>query len=203
VLAERALLAENARVAERLALSRELHDVLGHHLAALSQHLELAQRRSDGEAAVAAARAGELVRRLLARLRRTVSALRRPASLDLGLALRTLAQAAPDLQTDVVVAGELQLAPVRGAVLFRCACEGVAAALRAGGRQRVRLELRIEAGGHILSVEIAPARTPGPSEEALRGLRTLLAPLGGALEASALPGGFRLQAVLPAPGAAR
>src|SRR5690606_21991506 len=39
--ATRALLAESARVNERTRISRELHDLLGHHLTALSLNLEV------------------------------------------------------------------------------------------------------------------------------------------------------------------
>jgi len=40
--ATRALLAESSRMSERLRISRELHDLLGHHLTALSLNLEVA-----------------------------------------------------------------------------------------------------------------------------------------------------------------
>lgn len=40
--ATRALLAESARINERTRISRELHDLLGHHLTALSLNLEVA-----------------------------------------------------------------------------------------------------------------------------------------------------------------
>ena len=80
VRAAREMLAESARVVERLHASRELHDVLGHHLAALSQQLELARRHSEGDAAPPIARARSLVLRLLQRLRSAVSTLRYPST---------------------------------------------------------------------------------------------------------------------------
>ena len=48
--ATQALLAEDSRVAERLRISRDLHDMLGHHLTALSLQLEVASRLASGPA---------------------------------------------------------------------------------------------------------------------------------------------------------
>ena len=48
--ATRALLADSARVNERTRISRELHDLLGHHLTALSLNLEVAGHLSEGRA---------------------------------------------------------------------------------------------------------------------------------------------------------
>jgi signal transduction histidine kinase len=49
--ATRGLLAEHSRAAERLRISRDLHDTLGHHLTGLSIQLDVAARRSEGPAA--------------------------------------------------------------------------------------------------------------------------------------------------------
>ena len=46
--ATRALLAESTRLTERMRISRELHDLLGHHLTALSLNLEVATHLSEG-----------------------------------------------------------------------------------------------------------------------------------------------------------
>src|SRR5262249_46348989 len=42
------LLAEGVRKAERLRIARDLHDAMGHHLMALSLHLEVAARSVTG-----------------------------------------------------------------------------------------------------------------------------------------------------------
>jgi signal transduction histidine kinase len=51
--ATRELLSGSAQMAERLRIARDLHDVLGHHLAALSVNLDLAARRASGATAEA------------------------------------------------------------------------------------------------------------------------------------------------------
>jgi len=48
--ATRTLLAESSRLAERMRISRELHDLIGHHLTALSLNLEVASHLVQGQA---------------------------------------------------------------------------------------------------------------------------------------------------------
>lgn len=45
-----ALLAESSRLSERLRIARELHDLIGYHLTALSLNLEVASHLTDGKA---------------------------------------------------------------------------------------------------------------------------------------------------------
>lgn len=49
--AAQTLLAETSRAEERLRISRDLHDTLGHHLTALSLQLDVASRVSEGRGA--------------------------------------------------------------------------------------------------------------------------------------------------------
>jgi signal transduction histidine kinase len=197
VRASRELLSESARIAERLRVSREVHDSIGHQLAALSQHLDLARRRSDGVAMEAVARALELVRRLLERLRSAVSTMRRPSTLELGRALRTLAEASSDVETELLVPDDVRLAPTRSEVLFDCACEAVGSAVLAGGHPKVTLELQRLDRRHVLTVRVAPPEALRLREDALRLLRERLRPLGGVLDAGPWNDAFRLQVDLP------
>ena len=48
--ATQALLEENTRIAERVRIARELHDLVGHHLTALTLNLEVATHLVDGKA---------------------------------------------------------------------------------------------------------------------------------------------------------
>jgi signal transduction histidine kinase len=197
VRASRELLAENARVAERLRVSREVHDVLGHHLAALTQHLELARRRSEGEAADEVARALEMVRGLLERLRSAVATMRRPATLEVGSALRTLADAAGARGTVVSLPDAVRLPPVRAEVLFDCAREAVGSAVLAGGCPGMSLQVQHRDSGQVLTLSVDSLQSRRPSEEVLRSLRERLGAVGGALRAEARGEAFRMQVELP------
>ena len=49
-MATRAMLVESSRAEERLRISRDLHDTLGHHLTALSLQLDVAPGSQSGQA---------------------------------------------------------------------------------------------------------------------------------------------------------
>lgn len=94
--ANRALLAETSRAGERLRISRDLHDALGHHLTALSLQLDVAVRRADERTVVPLRQAHALTRLLLADVRDVVGRLRESSRFDLGKAVRTLVAESPD-----------------------------------------------------------------------------------------------------------
>lgn len=100
--ATRALMVENGRVAERLRISRDLHDAIGHHLTALNLQLDVATRLTDGKAAEHLAQAHQLARTLLTDVRDVVSQVRDGSRFDLARAVRALSQQpAGDLRVHV------------------------------------------------------------------------------------------------------
>ena len=88
--ATQALLAENTRMAERVRIARELHDLVGHHRTALTLNLEVATHLIDGKALEHVDQARSLAKLLLADVREVVSDMRKSARIDLTRALRTL-----------------------------------------------------------------------------------------------------------------
>ena len=74
--ATRALLAESVRVNDRTRISRELHDLLGHHLTALSLNLEVANHLAEGKAQEHVSQAHTLAKLLLSDVREAVSQIR-------------------------------------------------------------------------------------------------------------------------------
>ncbi|NUS59327.1 MAG: sensor histidine kinase [Lysobacter sp.] len=198
--ATRALLAESARVNERTRISRELHDLLGHHLTALSLNLEVAGHLSDGRVKEHVQQAHTLARLLLTDVREAVSQLREGGAIDLGAALRPLAENVPSLAIHMDIEEPLTLDdPERAHVLLRCTQEIITNAVRHAGAHNLWIDARRIDGGIVIE-----ARDDGAGAEALipgnglRGMRERLAQHGGELQVDCRPGaGFRLRLAVP------
>ena len=128
----RALLAESARVNERTRISRELHDLLGHHLTALSLNLEVASHMTEGRAQEHVRQAHTLARLLLTDVREAVSQLRDASGgIDLAAALRPLADHVPALDIELEVQSPLAVDdPERAHVMLRCTQEIITYSVR-------------------------------------------------------------------------
>ena len=200
--ATRLLLAESARVNERTRISRELHDLLGHHLTALSLNLEVAGHITEGQAQEHVRQAHTLAKLLLTDVREAVSQLRESGAIDLAAALRPLAERVPSLAIHLDMDDPLSVEdPERAHVLLRCTQEVITNAVRHAGarnlwirvlreRERVVIDAHDDGvGGEVEDI------LPG---NGLRGMRERLAEYDGELEVSARRGeGFRLRASLP------
>ncbi|GIX40016.1 MAG: two-component sensor histidine kinase [Silanimonas sp.] len=198
--ATRSLLADSARVGERLRISRELHDLLGHHLTALSLNLEVASHLAEGRAQEHVRQAHTLARLLLTDVREAVSAMRGDDRIDLEAALRTLVEGVPALQVELDIASPLALDdPERAHVLLRCAQEVLTNAIRHANARRLWLRLARE--GDALRLV---ARDDGVGSESftpgngLSGMRERLRAVGGQLSVSTAPGqGFTIDIHIP------
>jgi signal transduction histidine kinase len=198
--ATRALLAESSRLSERMRISRELHDLLGHHLTALSLNLEVASHLSEGKSREHVQQAQALAKLLLTDVREAVSQLRDEGAVDLTLALRSLAEGVPGLDVVLDIAAPLRVEdPERAHILLRCAQEIITNAVKHAGARR--LVLRLSRDNGVLQLH---ARDDGRGSEAvsagngLRGMRERLAALGGSMVWTTGPGqGFSLDIDLP------
>src|SRR5262245_470908 len=199
--ATRALLVEDSRVAERLRISRDLHDTLGHHLTALSLQLEVASRLASGAAADRVAEAHAITRLLLGDVRDVVSQLRDRDPADFGAAVRTLAAAAVQPQVHVQIDEGLAIDdPVQKHALLRCVQEITTNAMRHADARNLWITIERRDGGIALT-----ARDDGRGVEivtfghGLRGMRERFEELAGHVEFSSKPGdGFHIAAFMPA-----
>jgi len=200
-----ALLAESARTGERLRISRELHDSLGHALTALSLQLEVASHVAEGRANEHVAEARDQAKKLMADLRAAVSALREGAALDLRPALAALAGSVSRPRVHLAIPEDIGLHdPARAHALFRCVQEIVTNAVRHARAENLWIGLERDGGVLMLKARDDGA---GASELAaghgLIGMRERLEELGGRLEVETGDAhGFALRVFLPVPGAA-
>lgn len=129
--ATRALLVESSRVAERVRIARELHDLIGHHLTVLSLNLEVTSHLVEGPAQDKVRQAQSVARLLLSDVREAVSQLRDDAGVDLGVALRALVEGLPTPKIHLTLPAQFELDdPHRAQVLLRAAQETLTNTIR-------------------------------------------------------------------------
>ena len=199
--ATRVLLAESSRIGERMRIARELHDLLGHHLTALTLNLEVASHRVALAEVGPVRQAQAIARQLLGDVREVVSELRQGEALDLSQALRSLIEGVPTLQVHLDLPPAFSVdEPQRAQVMLRTVQEILTNTARHSGARNLWLSFsRTEAGELKLDArdDGRGAGTIRPGN-GLNGMRERLAAAGGRLLISAAPGhGFALTAWLP------
>ena len=202
--ATRALLAESSRMSERVRISRELHDLLGHHLTALSLNLEVAGHLTEGRAQEHVRQSHTLAKLLLTDVREAVSEMRDEGAIDLSGAIRTLVEGVPALDIRLDLPEPLTIEdPERAHVLLRCTQEIITNAVRHSGARNLWISAQRRDGCIAMS-----ARDDGRGADeltagnGLRGMRERLQQQGGELTIDTRPdAGFCLHLVLPASSA--
>jgi two-component system, NarL family, sensor histidine kinase DesK len=201
--ATQAALAQAAVGQERLRVSRDLHDLLGHSLSAISLKGDVAVRllRRDAAAAVAEIEnLGEVARDALRGLRGIAADGGRP-SLDgeLDNARALLASAGLTVRVDAETAG---IAPEADEVLAWVVREGVTNVLRHAVPASVTIEVQRRDGAVRLDIVNDGARPPEAADgHGLRGLAGRVEELSGTLSHGWTGDGrFRLTAQVPVTG---
>jgi len=203
LLATQALLADNTRIAERVRIARELHDLVGHHLTALTLNLEVATHLAEGKALEHVQQAHSLAKLLLADVREVVNDMRVDDKVDLATALRTLVSGVPEPQIHLDLPSELSMTdPQRAQVLLRCAQEMITNSVRHARASNLWIGLEQDVDGVVLT-----ARDDGrgvakvEAGNGLSGMEERLRQVGGELKIKSSPGtGFSLKAWIPVEG---
>jgi signal transduction histidine kinase len=210
--ATRAQLAERALLDQRRRIARDVHDLVGHGLAAMLLQVTSARHvlRRDPDAAEAGLRdAEEIGRRAMQDLRGTVGLLRghddevAPAPPS-AREIPTLVDHARGggLAVELRVSGDLtRVGASIDAALYRIAQETLANAARHAPTARTLLAVEVEDDTVRLNAEtsgpIARTTEPGRPRYGLVGMRERAVTLGGELRAGPTPDGWRLDCRLP------
>lgn len=200
LVAMQQLLAESARAAERLRIARDLHDGLGHHLTALSLHLDLAARQVVGKAAEPIQTSHDIARQLLVEVRAAVGAERTEQPIDLRQALLTLCSGIPAPRIVLSFDERFEVSdPSLAHVIFRSVQEAISNAVRHACADTIEVVLSVEDCGLLV---IVSDNGKGVREiragNGLRGMRERIEKLDGTMEAeSGTGGGFAVRIQLP------
>ncbi len=196
-----AIIANTARGAERLRISRELHDAWGHELTALGLQLEIASHVTEpGRANDHVMQAKGLARALLAKVRDVVSALREAERCDLKDALEALAQSVPTPAIHVDISPGVRVSSDQAHAFMRCAQEAVTNAVRHAEASNLWLQVTPDGEGvRLVARNDGSARpTASPPGSGLLGMRERVESLGGKLAVrTGVDFGFTVDAWLP------
>lgn len=201
LMATQHLLSEASRQQERTRIARNLHDLLGHHLTALSLNLQIAEHLTDGEAREKVEQARALARLLLSDVRDAVSTLREDRALDFNRAMQLLVENLPRLQVQMdidegLVIDDLEVAEA----LLRCVQEAMTNTLRHADASELRIRLRRSGDEIVLDVSDNGSLV-GELEEGngLLGMRERLALVGGKLQLLRPAQALQLRISVPLP----
>lgn len=179
-----AVLASTVRDAERLRISRELHDAWGHELTALGLQLEIASHVSEpGRAKDHVMQAKALSGALLGKVRDVVSTLREAERCDLKDSLEALARSVPTPTVHVDIAPGVRVGPGQAHALMRCAQEAVTNAIRHAEASNLWLRVTADGGGVRLVAHNDGRARPAAAApgSGLLGMRERVELLGGRL----------------------
>jgi signal transduction histidine kinase len=198
------LLEMSSRAEERLRIARDLHDLIGHHLTALSLNLEVASHQVEGPAKEQIEKSKAMTKLLLSDVRDVVSRLREDEAVDLGAALASLRDAVPSPAIHVDADGVAVTEPAVAQTALRAVQEIVTNAVRHSNARN--LWLKVGTADRALTVD---ARDDGGGTDrvvfgnGLRGMRERVQQAGGTLEVASMRGrGFEVHVRLPTGGVA-
>jgi signal transduction histidine kinase len=213
--ATRRELAQQAMLAERRRIARDVHDFVGHGLAAVMLQITSARHvlRRDPAAAEHALRSAEEVgRHSMQELRRTVALLRSDDEAAVAPPLPSATEIpalveharAGGLAVELLTRGDLsRIAPSVGVALYRISQEALANAARHAPHARTVLGLEVAEGRARLVAETTGPTGGEPAGDAERprygliGMRERATALGGEFTAGPTPEGWRVSCRLP------
>jgi signal transduction histidine kinase len=211
-------LADQALLAERRQIARDVHDFVGHGLAAVMLQVTSARHvlRRDSDAAEEALRSAEEVgRRSMQELRRTLTLLRSESETGVAAPLPTASEIpalveearAGGLAVELRMRGDFShISPGIGVVLYRIAQEALANAARHAPRARTMLGLELGDGLVALQAETRGPIVPQSASERERphygliGIQERASALGGEFAAGPTRDGWQVRCQFPLEG---
>jgi len=203
LMATQSLLSGDTRLAERLRISRELHDVVGHHLAGLSINLQLASHLVEGPGTEPVNEAHLVAKLLLAEMREVVGGLRDSRQTNLRHALELLCRGVAVPRIHLELPDDLgRVEPACAHIFFRCVQEAITNAIRHSSARNLWVEMKQAGAAWELLVRDdgrgSASILPG---NGLKGMAERFEEAGGQLKYESQPGqGFTLLACIPRSG---
>lgn len=179
------LLQAASRQSERTRIARNLHDVVGHHLTALTIQLQVAGHITEGDVKIQIDKCHQLAKLLLCDVRDAVSTMRQFADVSLHDAiLPMLAWLPAQLKVNLAIADNIMLHDLQQAQHLLCVVqEAISNSLKHSGASEVFIQARTEQDKlqlHIFDNGSMPAKWQAGN--GIKGMQERLTECGGNLE---------------------
>ncbi len=198
LLATQHLLSQASKDSERTRIARDLHDLLGHHLTALTINLQVAGRLSNGEAKDKVDQCYALSKLLLSDVRESVSRLREMPMVGLKELLEITVKDLPRISVSLELDEQLQVNDVDTAeTLLRFVQEAITNTLKHSTAKHVLIKASLEDE----QIQLSYSDDGGGCEtlisgNGLSGMRERIECLGGSLAITNQPN-LTLQVIVP------
>ncbi|WP_288388534.1 histidine kinase [uncultured Alteromonas sp.] len=191
---------------ERLRIARNIHDVLGHHLTALTIHLQVASHKAKGagedEVKTHVDQCHSLAKLLLSDVREAVSDIRENAPLDWQQAVRALFKDLPRPSLQLSIADNVSIEDVTTAdILLRCVQESLTNTIKHTQSAQLQVTLDKSEKGYSLTLqdEQVPTAKTIQLGNGLTGMSERIEESGGSVKFSFNKHGFFTHVLLPEP----
>ncbi|MEW6989986.1 sensor histidine kinase [Colwelliaceae bacterium 6441] len=141
LLATRFMLKESSQRKERMRISRDLHDAIGHQLTALSLNLEVSCHKVSDEFKPMLQENLTQAKSLLTNVREVVKEMRNEEQFDLAATLKNLVAQLPNCQLNVEEVAVINSLSLKQQLFF-CLQEGISNALRHGKATELNLHVK-------------------------------------------------------------
>lgn len=202
LIAMQELLEQSSKQSERLRISRDLHDGLGHNLTALILKLQyLTYISPDENSKKCSEEAYQLSRRLLDDVRETVHQMREGSDLKLKDALDALITQVPSLNIQLDFEAETAVPDAAVAeALFRCVQESITNTLKHSDATNLKIHVAEGQAGITLNIQDNGSSEGDITEgNGIKGMRERIESLKGRFEFTNTQG-FNLNIYLPVRG---
>jgi len=179
-----------------LRIARELHDVVGHRLAAISVNLEAASHVAEKQPCIDRAHAS--AKALLGDVRDVVGNLRRETPVDVGDLLRSVLAGIPQPSIHVDC-GDVVVDPNVAQLLAHCAQEVVTNSIKHASSDNIWLDVQASPKGlKMIARDDGRGAREWREGNGLRGIRERVEIAGGSMQVETKQGsGFHVQLFVP------
>jgi two-component system sensor histidine kinase DesK len=200
LLATQQLLQAASRQSERTRIARNLHDVVGHHLTALTIQLQVASHITEGEAKIQVDKCHQLAKLLLSDVREAVSTMRQYAGVTLLDAITPLLALLPErLEVKLQIPPDIMLNDLHQAQHLLCMVqEAISNSLKHSGASQLHLIASVKQQQLQLVIydngSVSPHWQPG---NGIKGMQERLTECGGHLQLGKQQQAIQLTITLP------